>query len=80
MSNHQTLSKAERLEKVKEKLIPTAKESQNVVKEDLVIQFADHFREQYEQLFPLRAALLLSPHNEFGCQVCANKNIFDMTI
>lgn len=38
----------------------------NTVKEDVVLEFVNHFREQFEQLFPSRPPLLLSPFNEYG--------------
>ena len=66
--NWQQLNKGERLERVKNVFPPSIKEKTNTVKEDLVLQYADHFREQYEQLFPHRPPLLLSPRNEYNVQ------------
>ena len=42
----------------------------NTIKEDLVLETVEHFRQQYVQLFPKRNKLLLSPTNEVGIHVC----------
>lgn len=36
----------------------------NTVKEELILEYAEHFRAQYVQLYPERSPLLLAPSNE----------------
>eukprot|EP01063_Lacrimia_lanifica_P014099 TRINITY_DN20766_c0_g1_i1.p1 TRINITY_DN20766_c0_g1~~TRINITY_DN20766_c0_g1_i1.p1 ORF type:complete len:929 (+),score=414.41 TRINITY_DN20766_c0_g1_i1:108-2894(+) len=38
----------------------------NTTKEEMCLEFVDNFKNQYTQLYPNRAALLLSPRNESG--------------
>ena len=71
--NWQELSKDERVERLVDCVPSTAKENGNTVKEHVVLQYVDHFREQYEQLFPQRAPLMLSPRNEYKVHVSLRK-------
>jgi hypothetical protein len=41
----------------------------NDIKEDLILEFTERFRQQYVQLYPFRPPLLLSPKNEVGIHV-----------
>lgn len=38
----------------------------NTVKEELILEYVDHFRAQFVQLYPFRSPLLLNPPNEVG--------------
>eukprot|EP01060_Flectonema_neradi_P002117 TRINITY_DN11285_c0_g1_i2.p1 TRINITY_DN11285_c0_g1~~TRINITY_DN11285_c0_g1_i2.p1 ORF type:complete len:395 (+),score=85.57 TRINITY_DN11285_c0_g1_i2:54-1238(+) len=40
----------------------------NTPKEDMCLEFVDNFKNQYTQLYPSRAPLLLSPRNECTCR------------
>eukprot|EP00906_Rhabdomonas_costata_P030675 RCo043369 len=60
------MTKLERLRKFpKQMTFPTSYRS-NSPKEDLCLEFVEHFRGQYVQLFPERPPLMLSPLNECG--------------
>jgi hypothetical protein len=58
-------SKAQRLASLPFEEIPDSF-LRNTVKEELVLEYAEHFRRQFVQLFPERAPLLLAPPNEAG--------------
>lgn len=60
------MKKKERLEKfaTTEKMNFPISYRTNSPKEDLCLEFVEHFRSQYVQLFPTRPPLMLSPENE----------------
>lgn len=66
----QELDARQRLQKIRETRKPTPEEGSNSVKEDVVLEYVEHFRHQYIHVYPTRSPLLLSPENEYGVYVC----------
>eukprot|EP01006_Ploeotia_vitrea_P026913 TRINITY_DN59825_c0_g1_i1.p1 TRINITY_DN59825_c0_g1~~TRINITY_DN59825_c0_g1_i1.p1 ORF type:complete len:865 (-),score=87.34 TRINITY_DN59825_c0_g1_i1:1139-3733(-) len=60
------IKKQDRLDKLVSQMTFPPTYTSNSPKEDLCLEFVEHFRGQYVQLFPTRAPLLLSPVNETG--------------
>lgn len=44
----------------------------NTPSEDAILDYAEHFRRQFVQLFPERSPLLIAPLNECQVRVCRN--------
>eukprot|EP00667_Euglena_gracilis_P002299 EG_transcript_2300 len=61
-----SMSKSGRLLKLVKKMEWPVSYLSNTPKEDLCLEYVEHFRSQYVQLFPSRAPLMLSPANECG--------------
>jgi len=63
-------TKSERLEMIKQfkNLLPD-NYAKNDIKEDLVLEYVEQFRQQYVHLFSTRPPLMLFPKNELGCKV-----------
>lgn len=60
------LLKSDRLSKLVKKMEWTSSYTSNTPKEDLCLEYVEHFRSQYVQLFSERPPLMLSPDNECG--------------
>jgi len=64
-TSFQHLSKEERIEWAKKNKIHFPESYRiNSSKEDLVLEYVEHFRKQYIQLYPTRPPLILNPPND----------------
>uniref|UniRef100_A0A7S1I6I9 Dynein regulatory complex subunit 7 n=1 Tax=Eutreptiella gymnastica TaxID=73025 RepID=A0A7S1I6I9_9EUGL len=60
------MTKSDRLARLVKKMNWPLSYTSNTPKEDLCLEYVEHFRSQYVQLFPSRPPLMLSPDNECG--------------
>jgi hypothetical protein len=74
--NYLNSTKSERLDSIKQfaNLLPD-NYAKNDIKEDLVLEYVEQFRQQYVHLFSSRPPLMLFPKNELGCKVSQLKSL-----